>query len=608
MANNNNGQIKLGLDIPKTVNQINSDIKKLQDQLKQIKTNGALDITSTVREINAQITALQSQLKKINIEANVDTNNATIDTENINTDKLNTDIQKLIDNLNSFAAQNEGFSEFKTEINGAEVNLDSLISKLSDVNNTADLSAICSQANDLKSEFMQLSEVDRIQPPINNDTNDDSEITSVTNAARAANEELETTDSRLENINDAAEQTNELEKSWFDTIKSGVQDYLPWSNMDDVISGITEKFKMALEELKEVDTYLAEISKSNSELSKSDLRRIASNSFLIASKYGKKSIDYLSSIQEISLAGYKDAEGIAELSMAAQNAGDMTADLSNQIITATDEAYKMNGSVTELTKVLDGMNYIADHNTINMTELSDGMAAVSSTAAAFNVKVDETTAALSTMIAATQQSGSETARAFKAILLNIRQVSDEEEGIDAEGLAKYESACNALNVKLRETKNGISSLRNPMEVLKELSIEYNKLDENDTRRTNLLSSVGDKSIASQLDALLRQWDTYETMLQQYKDGTGSMAAEAEKTANSWEGSLNRLSNTWTSTVNNVTNSDAIIAAINAFNGLLSVADKATSILGPLGSIGLGAGIFSLFKSGKSKERFCPIWW
>ena len=98
-----------------------------------------------------------------------------------------------------------------------------------------------------------------------------------------------------------------------------------------------------------------------------------------------------------------------------------------------------------------------------MTELAESMSIVGSTAASFGVDVDEATAALGTMIATTQQSGSEVARAFKAILLNIRQVSDEEEGIDAEGLTKYENACNALNVKIKETKDGVLSLRDPME-------------------------------------------------------------------------------------------------------------------------------------------------
>ncbi len=375
-----------------------------------------------------------------------------------------------------------------------------------------------------------------------------------------------------------------------DSLKNNIESV---SNLITSSLNVINKIKSSMTELREVNTYLTEISKANDKLSKSDLTKIVSNSFTTANKYGKKSTDYLSGVQEASRAGYEDAEGIAELSIAVQGAGDMTADLSNQMILATDKAYKMNGSVEKLTAALDGMNNITSHNAVNMAELSEGMSIVGSTAASFNVGVNETTAALGTMIATTQQSGSEAARAFKAILLNIRQVSDEEAGINAESLTKYENACNALNVKLKETKNGVLSLRDPMEVLKELSVEYNKLDESDVRRTNLLSSVGGNLKATQLDALLSQWDTYETMLQQYEDGSGSMAVEAEKTANSWEGVSNRVSNIWTSIVNNVANSDAIIAGTTALGNFLEVINKITSSLGSLGTIGLGAGIFGI---------------
>ena len=275
-------------------------------------------------------------------------------------------------------------------------------------------------------------------------------------------------------------------------MSKAAQSFTQWLSVSSAVMLVISKTKNAISELKEINTLLTEISKANDKLSKSDLDKIGNHSFDIASKYGKNATDYLSGVQEASRAGYENAEGIAELSVAAQGAGDMTAELANQYLIATDKAYKFGGSVEKLTEVLDGSNYITNHNAVNMTELAESMSIVGSTAASFGVDVDETTAALGTMIATTQQSGSEVARAFKAILLNIRQVSDEEEGIDAEGLTKYENACNALNVKLKETKNGVLSLRDPMEVLKELSIEYNKLDESDIRRTNLLSSVGGK--------------------------------------------------------------------------------------------------------------------
>lgn len=298
----------------------------------------------------------------------------------------------------------------------------------------------------------------------------------------------------------------------------------------------------------------------------------------------------------MSRAGYQNAEAMGELSVKAQDAGDMTEDVANKFIVATDKAYKLNGSLDSLTQVMDGINNITNHNAVNMTELSEGFSIVGSTAASFGVEANELAAALGTMTASTQQSGSEVARAFRAILLNIRQVSDAEEGIDAEGLTKYEEACNALNVKLKDTKNGVQELRDPMEVLRELSVEYNKLSDTDVKKVNLLNSVGGKLRSTQLDALLRGWSDYEKMLGQFADGSGSMAEEAEKTANSWEGSMNRLSNTWTDTVGNIANSDLVTGLVNTLNGVLSVINDISSALGSLSTIGLGAGLFAGIKN------------
>lgn len=369
-----------------------------------------------------------------------------------------------------------------------------------------------------------------------------------------------------------------------------------WLSASTLIMTFISKAKNAVTELKNVNTLLTEISKTNHSLTQTDLDRIGNRGFDIASKYGKSVTDYLTGVQDMSRAGYQNAEAMAEVSTAAQGAGDMTAEIANKMVIATDKAYKLGGSVEELTRILDGVNWICDNNAVNMSELSEGMSIVGSTAASLGVDVDELTAALGTMTASTQQSGSEVARAFKAILLNIRQVSDEEEGIDAEGLTKYEKACNALGVSLKETKDGVLQTRDAMEVLKELSEEYNKLDENDIRRTDLLNSVGGKLRSTQLDALLRQWDMYENMLNQFSEGSGTMAAEAEKTANSWEGSLKRLHNTWVDTVGNIVNSDFVITITNGFNGLLSVINNVSSKLGSLGTIGLGAGITAFVKN------------
>ncbi len=397
------------------------------------------------------------------------------------------------------------------------------------------------------------------------------------------------------NNNESENPTNSIEKLGAflnEQMSQAAQSFNRWLSAGSGVNFLISQAQDAVSDLKEINTLLTEISKTSETLSKSHLSEIADNSFDIASKYGKEAADYLSGVLEASRAGYKNAEGIAELSLAVQAAGGITAELADQFIAAADNAYQFGGSVEKLTKVLDGSHYIADQNSLNMADLAEGMSVVGSTAASFGVNADETAAALGAMIAATQQSGSEAANALNTVLLLIKQVTDEEKGIDTEGLARYKNACDALNVHLEKTRSGIVSLRDPMEVLRDLSAEYNKLESSDSRRTNLLDSVGGEQNAVQFDALLRQWDTYETMLQQYAAGTGSMAAEAEKTADSWEGSLNRIGNTWKSTMNNLVDSDAVITAVNGLNGLLFVINTVTDKLGALGTIGLGAGLFA----------------
>lgn len=346
---------------------------------------------------------------------------------------------------------------------------------------------------------------------------------------RVTAERLKYIETELKKIDTQQRGMGKLGLAFKDQWAQAVDSFKTWLSASSVVMLAVSKTKEAVTELKEIDTILTEISKTNDKLSKSDLKNIGNNAFETASKYGKKATDYLSGVQEASRAGYENAENIAELSTAAQGAGDMTAELANSYIIATDKAYGMEGSVQKLTQTLDGANEITNHNAVNMTELAEGMKVVGSQAASSQISVEETTAALGTLIAVTQQGGSQMGNAFKGILMNLRQVTGEVDGeeIDQESLTKYEKACEALGVSLSEVKDGAVSLKEPMQILKELSAEYTKLDKDDAKRANLLSAIGGKYRANALNAILENWSTYENMLQQYADGNGSMAEEAD---------------------------------------------------------------------------------
>lgn len=122
---------------------------------------------------------------------------------------------------------------------------------------------------------------------------------------------------------------------------------------------VTDSIRKSVSELKEMDSTLTEISKV-SDMTQSQLKQLGENSFDYASKYGKKVNDYLQGVTEMNRSGFYGQQGIdlANVSVLAQAAGDMTADVANSYLLATNAAYDYAGSAEKLNAVLDGQNMI----------------------------------------------------------------------------------------------------------------------------------------------------------------------------------------------------------------------------------------------------------
>lgn len=181
-----------------------------------------------------------------------------------------------------------------------------------------------------------------------------------------------------------------------------------------IINTVISQIRNAVTELQTVDERLTEISKT-SDRSAESLRRLGQESFDAASQYGRTASDYLLGVQEMSRAGFGEqaSEDMARLSVLAQAAGDMTADLSNQYLIATNAAYGYEGSVEKLNDVLDRQNYVTNHYALSMGDLAEATKIASSQAAQSGIGIDEMTAALSTMISTTQQGGEIASRALR---------------------------------------------------------------------------------------------------------------------------------------------------------------------------------------------------
>ncbi len=361
-------------------------------------------------------------------------------------------------------------------------------------------------------------------------------------------------------------------------------------NNDKSIMLLVSKTKEAVSELIELDSILTQISKT-SDLTEQQLKKLGDSAFETASKYGKTVGDYLTGVQEMYRAGFDNAEEMAELSMLTQAAGNMKSNSANDYLMATNAAYDFKGSVEELNNVLDSQSYITSNTAVNMQDMAAATSEAASVAAQYGVKIDELSALIAVAASKTNESGSEVGTALKNIFVTLQDTTNK----------PVVDAFESVGISMTKIVDGSEQLKTPIELLKELSAAFNKSPEEDTKRANILTGIGEKSHANTLSAILSDWDSYESMLDLYSQGMGSAATEAEESANNIQGSLNRLHNTWIDTVENAASSDAILTIVNAFNGLLSVINNATDDLGSFGTIGLGAGILAGIKNvGKPK--------
>lgn len=336
-----------------------------------------------------------------------------------------------------------------------------------------------------------------------------------------------------------------------------------------------DKIRDAVTDLKELNTTLVEIDKTGN-LTSTQLKELGENSFDNASKWGSIVQDYMSSSETFAQAGFDNLEEMSDLSTMAQVAGQMTQEVSTNFLIASDAAWQMKGNVEQLTSVLDGMNMITNKNALQMTDLANGVRVAGSMMANSGLTQGQAASLLGTGIATTKEKGETVGRGLRGIIMNLRQIKGETEDgeiIDDTQLKKVEAVCKDVGVSLKEVKNGIVELRNPIDIIRELAEVYNSLDTMDARRADITDTIGGKYRANILASILTNFDLYDKMMQDYASGSGSMVNEAMKTAESWQGRLNSLSNQWTEFVSGFMDTEYIKGSISGLESMIVAMDK-----------------------------------
>lgn len=598
----NDKQIKVDFDIDgmKNLNKINGVLKGIEKNNK-ISVKADMD-TSGIKKGLSDIEKAKRSVSTLKIDADVSKANADFKKfESLTTSsvekarKLLSDINKDINNVK--LAPNDSIME---------INFNKLTSDLEKYRNQIKVVQNEQKAlgNSITSVSKSFSKIDAV-------TASNKTLTWLKNNSRAAkvygdqlkeiaeSQRKATSDSELTSLNkDFNKTVSEAKllgltgKSFTAEFKRAFSQIAQFTQIYGGIENVIQTIQNSVIELKNVDSILTEISKT-SDMTTDQLTKLGETSFDSASKWGKKASDYLLGIQEMSRSGYygKQAEQMAETSILAQAAGDLNSDVANSYLLASNAAYQYSGNVQKLNALLDGQNMITNRNSVSMQDMAEATTQAASMASELGVQENQLSAMIGTIESRTKAGGNEVGNAIKSLLINVQNVNN----------SKIAETFKKAGVAQTEFVNGVEKMRNPIEVLEDLAKVFNQLEESDPLRTEILTNIGQKYQANKLSALLSGWSDYEKMLVDYSEGTGSAAKEAEKSANNWEGSLNKLSNTWTGFIQNFANSNMITSGLQGLTGIIKIIDTVVSKAGTLETVMgvLGGGLASKTGWGKT---------
>jgi len=597
----NEKHIKVDFDIQgiKNLNKINGVLKGIEKNKISVKAD--MD-TSGIKKGLSDIEKAKRSVSTLKIDADVSKANADFKKFESLTTKSAEKARKLLSDIN------KDINNVKLAPNDSimEINFKKLTSDLEKYRNQIKVVQNEQKAlgNSITSVSKSFSKIDAV-------TASNKTLTWLKNNSRAAkvygdqlkeiaeSQRKATSDSELTSLNkDFNKTVSEAKllgltgKSFTAEFKRAFSQIAQFTQIYGGIENVIQTIQNSVIELKNVDSILTEISKT-SDMTTDQLTKLGETSFDSASKWGKKASDYLLGIQEMSRSGYygKQAEQMAETSILAQAAGDLNSDVANSYLLASNAAYQYSGNVQKLNALLDGQNMITNRNSVSMQDMAEATTQAASMASELGVQENQLSAMIGTIESRTKAGGNEVGNAIKSLLINVQNVNN----------SKIAETFKKAGVAQTEFVNGVEKMRNPIEVLEDLAKVFNQLEESDPLRTEILTNIGQKYQANKLSALLSGWSDYEKMLVDYSEGTGSAAKEAEKSANNWEGSLNKLSNTWTGFIQNFANSNMITSGLQGLTGIIKIIDTVVSKAGTLETVMgvLGGGLASKTGWGKT---------
>ncbi len=426
-------------------------------------------------------------------------------------------------------------------------------------------------------------------------------LTATSSGAKVTNADLETMKSRLDNINNAARQTNKLGKSWFDTIRSNVQSYLPWVSMAGVIGEAGQQVRKMCEAVYDIDTAMTNLYKVTDETA-DKYNDFLDNSSNKAKELGSSMSDLITQTSEWAKLGFSldESSKLAETSMIYSNVGEVDNETAVQDIVTSIKAFNIEASNS--IDVVDKLNKLGNEFATDAKSLGEGLRNSASSMAVAGNDINQTLAIL-TGGGEITQNVQELGNGLRVVSMRLRGMKGElqsigEEYEDIESISKIQTQIYNLTGGKVNIFRDDGSFKSTYEQLKEISEVYFNLT--DTDQANLTEILFGKNRANQGVAILQAFQSgqIEKAYEAATNAAGSAYEEQQKWLESLEAKTQQFEAAFQSLSATVLDSDLLKWFVDLGTDVVSVLDSIIDKHGLLATIvvGSGAGITAFVKN------------
>ncbi len=311
-----------------------------------------------------------------------------------------------------------------------------------------------------------------------------------------------------------------------------------------------------------------------------------------AKEYGSTLTDIIDSTTNWVKLGFDSstAQDLAEITTMYQHVTDLdTGTAVTNLITAykgfQDQLLELyNGdSAAAVEYVADIFDKLGNEYAVSAADVGTALTKCASAMQVAGNSIQETSA-MATGITEVTQNADKAGSALKILSMRLRgtEAKDlEEMGEDTEGLISNTG-------KLRDTIKDLagvdimiddSTFKSTYEQMDAIAGVYHELA--DTDQAKLLETIAGKNRASEVAALINNWEQVKSAVEAANGAEGTAAAENEKFMASLQGKLNSLTTAWQALSNSFLKSDFLGGLIEGLTGALEVLDTLVNTFGTL---------------------------